>query len=94
MAASLRKFRIGAFPVVDDDGMVIGVISGADLLAKEAVDLARDAAKARYAQMAEMIPGKTVRTELQKADVLTAGDLMTYPAVTVRRMNRWSMPSD
>jgi CBS-domain-containing membrane protein len=35
MAAALRENRISAFPVVDDDGRVIGVVSEADLLAKE-----------------------------------------------------------
>jgi CBS domain-containing protein len=83
MAANLRKFRISAFPVVDDDGIVVGVVSEADLLAKEAIDLARDAVKARYTRVPEMVAGKTRRKELQKADGLTAGDLMTRPAVTV-----------
>jgi CBS domain-containing protein len=33
MAAALREYRISGFPVIDDDGKVIGVVSGADLLA-------------------------------------------------------------
>ena len=35
MAAALRRFRVSALPVVDDDGKVIGVVSEADMLAKE-----------------------------------------------------------
>jgi CBS domain-containing protein len=33
----LRRFQASAFPVVDEDGKVIGVVSEADLLAKEAL---------------------------------------------------------
>jgi CBS-domain-containing membrane protein len=33
MAAALREHRISGFPVIDDDGKVIGVVSEADLLA-------------------------------------------------------------
>ena len=35
MAAALRRFRVSALPVVDADGKVIGVVSEADMLAKE-----------------------------------------------------------
>ena len=37
MAAVLRRYRISALPVVDDAGRVLGVVSEADLLAKEAL---------------------------------------------------------
>ena len=37
MAAVLRQYRVSALPVVDDAGRVIGVVSEADLLAKEAL---------------------------------------------------------
>ena len=37
MAAMLRNRRISAFPVLDDQGRVIGVVSEGDLLVKEAV---------------------------------------------------------
>ena len=36
MAAMLRKHRVSGFPVVDGDGIVVGVISESDLLAIEA----------------------------------------------------------
>ena len=35
MAATLREHRISGFPVIDDHGKVIGVVSEADLLARQ-----------------------------------------------------------
>jgi CBS domain-containing protein len=77
MAAKLRAYRVSAFPVIDDDGKVIGVVSEADLLAKEA--LADD-----HAGIHGAITGIWRHTEYEKAEGLTAGDLMTHPAMTVR----------
>jgi CBS domain-containing protein len=37
IATLLTRYRISAFPVLDDDGKVIGVVSDADLLCKEAL---------------------------------------------------------
>jgi len=72
MAAALRRYRVSALPVVDADGKVIGVVSEADMLAKEAlVDPG-------------VIDGLVHHKEVHKAGGLTAGDLMTHPAVTVR----------
>jgi len=70
MAAVLRRYRVSALPVVDDTGRVVGVVSEADLLAKEAL--------ADPGVVAELLHHKDVR----KAEGLTAGDLMTRPAVT------------
>jgi CBS domain-containing protein len=77
MAAKLRAYRVSAFPVIDDDAKVIGVVSEADLLAKEA--LAND-----HAGIHGAITGIWRHTEYEKAEGLTAGDLMTHPAMTVR----------
>jgi len=77
MAASLRQYRVSAFPVIDDDGKVIGVVSEADLLAKEA--LADD-----LAGIPGVITGILHHKEHEKAGGLTAGEMMTHPAVTVR----------
>jgi len=70
MAAVLRQYRVSALPVIDDAGRVIGVVSEADLLAKEAL--------ADPGVMAEVLQ----RQDVRKAEGLTAGDLMTHPAVT------------
>src|SRR6516165_241246 len=70
MAATLRRFRVSAFPVVDEHQKVIGVVSEADLLAKEA--LADPGA----------VSGLLHHKDVRKAEGLTAGDLMTRPPVT------------
>jgi CBS domain-containing protein len=70
LAAMLRRYRVSALPVVDDTGKVLGVVSEADLLAKEAL--------ADPGVFAELVHHKDVR----KAKGLTAGDLMTRPPVT------------
>jgi len=70
MAAVLRRYRVSALPVIDDAGRVIGVVSEADLLAKEAL--------IEPGVMAEVLH----RQDVRKAEGLTAGDLMTHPAVT------------
>src|SRR5215469_14542925 len=77
MAAALRGHRVSAFPVLDNDGKVIGVVSEADMLAKEALDAEPDG-------MPGMITGMLRRKEHEKARGTTAGDLMTSPAITVR----------
>lgn len=77
MAEKLREHRVSAFPVVDQDGKVIGVVSEADLLAKEALD-------GGLARMPGMVSGILERKEEERAAGLTAGDLMTQPAVTVQ----------
>jgi len=72
MVATLRRFRVSAFPVIDEHQKVIGVVSEADMLAKEAL------------ADPGVIGGLVHHREVQKADGQTAGDLMTHPAVTVR----------
>jgi CBS domain-containing protein len=76
IAASLRQFRVSAFPVLDDAGQVIGVVSESDLLAK----LALDGGEGR---MPGMITGMLHQHEMEKARGVTAEDLMTSPAATV-----------
>jgi len=72
MAAALRRYRVSALPVIDDEEKVIGVVSEADMLAKEALT------------DPGLIDGLVHHKEVHKAAGLTAGDLMTHPAVTVR----------
>jgi CBS domain-containing protein len=73
MAAMLRSSRISAFPVVDDASRVIGVVSEGDLLVKEAVQ----------ADGTSLIAALRHFREDDKAAGITAGDLMTSPAVTI-----------
>lgn len=75
MAVRLRQFRISAFPVVDDDMKVIGVVSEADMLPKEGL--------ADKEGVSGMVDGILRRKDHEKASGITAGDLMTSPAVTV-----------
>jgi CBS-domain-containing membrane protein len=70
MAAKLRTYRVSAFPVVDDDKYVIGVVSEADLLPKEALEPGSKS-------------GILHHREQVKADGLTAADVMTAPPVTI-----------
>jgi CBS-domain-containing membrane protein len=72
MAAALRRYRVSAFPVIDEQEKVIGIVSEADLLAKEALT--------DPGVLAELLHRKDVR----KAEGQTAGDLMTHRVVTVR----------
>ena len=73
MVVALRDNRVSAFPVVDDDGKVIGVVSEADLLAKEALD-----------DEPGVIAGLLHHRDQAKARGVTAGDLMTTAVVAVR----------
>lgn len=73
MAAMLRRRRISAFPVVDDAGRVIGVVSEGDLLVKEAVQ----------ADGTSLLAALRHLREDDKAAGITAGDLMTEPAITI-----------
>ena len=74
MVHVMRNHRVSAFPVLDAADRVIGVVSEADLLLKEA---------------APELPQGTVRLawrpkERSKAAGLTAAEVMTTPAVTIR----------
>jgi len=74
MAAMLRSSRISAFPVIDDAGKVIGVVSAGDLLVKEAV----------LADGTSLLAALRHIREDDKAAGVTAADLMTAPAITIR----------
>jgi CBS-domain-containing membrane protein len=77
MAARLRECRVSAFPVIDENRRVIGVVSEADLLAKEAL-------AGEHTGLPAALTGILHHKEYKKAEGVTAGDLMTHPAVTVR----------
>ena len=76
IVARLREYRVSAFPVLECDGTIIGVVSEADLLAKEALDVGQPGVRG-------LITGIVRRRAFRKAAGVTAGDLMTSPAVTV-----------
>jgi CBS domain-containing protein len=71
IAVRLREQRVSAFPVIDDGGKVIGVVSEADLIAKAAVESA-------YESQPGPLSGLLHRHELEKARGLTAAELMTH----------------
>src|SRR6266704_297870 len=73
MAVALREYRVSAFPVVDDDRKVIGVVSEADMLNKEAL-----------IDESGFVDGILHRRDQAKARRITAADLMTTAVVAVR----------
>lgn len=73
IATRLREHRVSAFPVIDADKRVIGVVSEADLLTKEALG----------GDIPGVLHTMTRHHELTKATAVTAADLMTTPAVTI-----------
>jgi CBS domain-containing protein len=74
IATLLTWYRVSAFPVLDDDGKVIGVVSEADLLCKEALIAATGGLPGR--------PGP-YHDDFARAAAVTAADLMTTPPVTI-----------
>ena len=76
IAARLRECRVSAFPVVDADGKVIGVVSEADLMVKEAMG---DEPNVVWGLLAGIVH----HAGRAKAAGVTAADLMTSPAVTI-----------
>ncbi len=73
MAAMLRDQRVSAFPVIDDDNKVIGVVSETDLLAKEALE-------GTVPGTLQSLARQHVRSQVNG---VTAAELMTKPAVTI-----------
>jgi CBS domain-containing protein len=74
MVTAMRSRRISAFPVIDTSSRVIGVVSEADLLLKETIPA---------------LPQGAIRLawrlkDRSKAVGVTAAELMTKPAVTIR----------
>jgi CBS-domain-containing membrane protein len=72
LAASLRKHRVSAFPVLGDGDKVIGIVSEADMLTKEAFD-----------GEPGLISGLLHHRDAEKARGITAEDLMTAAVVAI-----------
>ncbi|HTZ93037.1 MAG TPA: CBS domain-containing protein [Streptosporangiaceae bacterium] len=69
----LRRYRVSACPVINDAGRVVGVVSEADLLYNEA-----------HSRMpAGLIRLRWKLGEESKVNAVTAGRLMTSPAITI-----------
>lgn len=73
MAAVLAEQRISAFPVIDEDNKVIGVVSETDLLPKEVFE-------GTAPRTLESLAHQRLRAQVNG---LTAADLMSSPAVTI-----------
>ena len=71
---TMQDRKASALPVVEGEGRVVGVVSEADLLPKEEF---RDSDPDRYTQLRRL-------PDLAKAGAVTAGELMTSPALTTR----------
>ena len=79
IVALLTEYRVSAFPVLNDQGEVVGVVSEADLLSKEALVAAMGLQAVRLGRTA----GSPYRGDLAKAAAVTAADLMTKPPIVV-----------
>jgi len=76
IATMLRRHRVSAFPVVDADGKVIGVVSEADMLPKEAL----------LAAPGVRVPAgdaESRHNDFAKATGVTAASIMTRAPITI-----------
>ena len=73
IAERMEQWKVSAFPVLEGDGRVVGVVSEADLLPKEEF---RDSDPDRLTRIRRL-------SDLAKAGAVTADELMSTPAVTV-----------
>ncbi|AWN30521.1 CBS domain-containing protein [Streptomyces sp. NEAU-S7GS2] len=73
IVATMEQWKVSALPVLAGEGRVIGVVSEADLLPKEEF---RESDPSRMEQLDR-------RDQVRKARGLTAGELMSAPALTV-----------
>ncbi|WP_406411416.1 CBS domain-containing protein [Streptomyces sp. NBC_01614] len=70
---TMEQWKVSAMPVLEGEGLVIGVVSEADLLPKEEF---RDSDPSRSEQRRRL-------SDLAKAGAVTAEELMSAPAITV-----------
>ena len=73
LAAMLHYQRVSAFPVVDEDNRVIGIVSETDLLAKEALE----------GTVPDTLASMPHQREGSRVAGLTAAELMTRTVVTI-----------
>jgi len=70
---AMREYRVSALPVTDPDGLIVGVVSEADMILREDPSVLEP----------HFFEGHSRRDERKKAEALVARDLMTAPPVTV-----------
>lgn len=86
VAQLLLDQQISGVPVVDADGVVVGVVSEADFLIKE-----QGAGAVRHRPLARFLgESRQSRAWLAKLSAVTAGEAMTAPAVTIESARRIS----
>ena len=73
LSAMLHYQRVSAFPVVDEDNKVIGIVSETDLLAKEALE----------GTVPDTLASMPHQRERSRVAGLTAAELMTKTVVTI-----------
>lgn len=70
---------ISGVPVVDPDGVILGVVSEADLLVKE-----QGSAAIRHRRLARLLgESRESRAQTTKLDAVTAGEAMSSPPITI-----------
>ena len=70
----MQEYRVSAVPVVDEDHLVLGVVSEGDLILKEDADLEGEP---------RVLDGVQRRLDRSKAAGRIAWELMTAPAITI-----------
>ncbi|GAA2899062.1 CBS domain-containing protein [Streptosporangium fragile] len=73
---ALRRFKVGAVTVIDVENRPIGVVSEDDLLLKEA---------GLHEHAGVVFAGRRKREDHRRASGITAGEIMTAPAITVTK---------
>jgi CBS domain-containing protein len=76
VARILSEFAISGLPVVDADGVVVGVVSETDILFKQLVG------NGTRARLVDVLSGAE-RSRRRKSEAQTAGEAMTSPAITI-----------
>ncbi|MBB2915293.1 CBS domain-containing protein [Streptosporangium becharense] len=75
LVATMRRFKVNAVAVVDADGVPVGVVSEEDLLLKET----------GTARSGSLAAGRGRHRDRDRAAGMTAGRIMSSPALTVTR---------
>ncbi|MEU1192953.1 CBS domain-containing protein [Streptomyces sp. NPDC005859] len=81
----MQDWNVSALPVIEGEGRVVGLVSEADLLPKEEFrDSDPDLPRSRLSSTGTPTTRLRRLSDLAKADAVTAEELMTSPALTVR----------